>query len=219
MRPSVERGEEAGAGDEVGAAVRRQIAEHVGSSSRCGRSRRVSRRLQLPRHSTWRTAMPLPQRPRAARPRRAARRGAARSSEPPSSRQERQTSIVTPRSAARPRPRRAAHRHDGSRRIVTRQAPCPGHPPGGQEFVRDGRSPGSRIVALGRLPGKSQWPRPSAIAYSCGDSCGFAARRRTAFPLSPSPLRGRAVAAACQAARSQPVNARRIGFARAGHFG
>src|SRR5690606_37208378 len=34
---------------------------------------------------------------------------------------------------------------------------CPGHPPDDRIFWSDGRSPGSRIVALGCLPGKSQW--------------------------------------------------------------
>ena len=53
----------------------------------------------------------------------------------------------------------------------------------------DGRSPGSRVVAL--LPpsrGSAQWCPAWLVAYSCGDSHGFEVLEpRTAFPLS-SPL-------------------------------
>ena len=52
----------------------------------------------------------------------------------------------------------------------------------------DGRSPGSRVVALCRLPGNiPSGFRPRLVAYSCGDSRGVEIlRSRTAFPLSSS---------------------------------
>src|SRR6185369_1789414 len=75
----------------------------------------------------------------------------------------------------------------GSRRwlIAIRLAPVRCTPPRRrlQSTVRDGRSPGSRVVAISRLPGEC----PSGIglglvAYSCGGSAGVE-RTRTGFPF------------------------------------
>jgi len=53
--------------------------------------------------------------------------------------------------------------------------------------VADGRSPGSRVIALvAAFPVLPSGFRPWLVAYSCGDSRGFGILSRTAFPLGPS---------------------------------
>ena len=77
-----------------------------------------------------------------------------------------------------------------------------------QSTVRDGRSPGSRVVAISRLPGNSQWHRRGLVAYSCGGSAGVESPRfenvRTGFPFHLP--RGRTIAddASWRLRRGQP---------------
>ena len=54
------------------------------------------------------------------------------------------------------------------------RAPCPETRRAIGFFVADGRSPGSRVIALGAaFPGIPSGFRPWLFAYSCGDSRGF----------------------------------------------
>ena len=48
----------------------------------------------------------------------------------------------------------------------------------------DGRSPGSRVFALRRLPGFRQWPVGARLAaYSCGGSHGMRRERPHRVPI------------------------------------
>ena len=148
-------GEEFCAGDEIGAAVRRQVAEDIAPAAVAQDGGAESRRLQLPRHSIWRTRIC---RVAGGEPRRVAQQfagagmgvgaglvAAGRADDHRDAGQIGRSSPACP----------LCQRKNAV--DVQISAPCPGHPPGGRIFRRDGRSPGSRVVALAAFPGYSQW--------------------------------------------------------------
>ena len=96
--------------------------------------------------------------------------------------------LLTPRPL---QPRALLGRADGFRHQL---APVRCTPPRRrlQSTVRDGRSPGSRVAAISRLPGTSQWHWRGLVAYSCGGSAGVEILRlRPLAPASLSPSTGK----------------------------
>ena len=76
-----------------------------------------------------------------------------------------------------------ARRHPGSPRDQNQPSRLPARRVGQQHV--DGRSPGSRVLARGRLPGFPVVCSGLALAdHSCGGSRGLRRKSRTAFPKS-----------------------------------
>ena len=81
--------------------------------------------------------------------------------------------------------RRNARSPFGETSSALKRGSLSGTPAGRSDYYLDGRSPGSRVLALAAFPDMSSGFRRGLVAYSCGDSRGIGPVARTAFPLSP----------------------------------